>query len=47
MADGEILAEGTPEAMKAQFRTPERPDPSMEDTFIGLLEQHQSAALAS
>jgi ABC-2 type transport system ATP-binding protein len=38
MAQGEILAEGTPEDMKAHFRSPERPKPSMEDAFIGLLE---------
>lgn len=47
MADGEILAAGTPEAMKAHLRTPERPDPTMEDTFIGLIEKHQSAAPAT
>ena len=40
MADGEILAEGTPESMKKDFRTPERPEPSMEDAFIGLIEAH-------
>jgi ABC-2 type transport system ATP-binding protein len=38
MAQGEILAEGTPEEMKARFRTPEHPTPTMEDAFIGLLE---------
>ena len=38
MAQGEILAEGTPEEMKARFRTPERPKPTMEDAFIGLME---------
>ena len=37
MAQGEILAEGTPEEMKARFRTPDRPKPTMEDAFIGLL----------
>ena len=40
MADGEILAEGTPERMKEDFRTPERPEPTMEDAFIGLIEAH-------
>jgi ABC-2 type transport system ATP-binding protein len=39
MAQGEILAEGTPEEMKARFRTPERPKPTMEDAFIALLEE--------
>ncbi len=38
MAQGEILAEGTPEEMKARFRSPERPKPTMEEAFIGLLE---------
>jgi len=38
MAQGEILAEGTPEEMKARFRSPDRPKPTMEDAFIGLLE---------
>lgn len=38
MAQGEILSEGTPEEMKARFRSPERPVPTMEDAFIGLLE---------
>jgi ABC-2 type transport system ATP-binding protein len=38
MAQGEILAEGTPEEMKARFRTPDRPKPTMEEAFIGLLE---------
>lgn len=40
MADGETLAQGTPAEMKARFRSPERPDPTMEDAFIGLMEQH-------
>lgn len=38
MAQGEILAEGTPEEMKARFRSPERPKPTMEEAFIRLLE---------
>jgi ABC-2 type transport system ATP-binding protein len=38
MAQGEILAEGTPEEMKARFRSPEHPKPTMEEAFIGLLE---------
>ena len=38
MAQGEILAEGTPEDMKARFRSPERPKPTMEEAFIELLE---------
>ena len=38
MAQGEVLAEGTPEEMKARFRSPSRPKPTMEEAFIGLLE---------
>jgi ABC-2 type transport system ATP-binding protein len=38
MAEGEVLAEGTPADLKARFRTPERPDPTMEDAFIALIE---------
>jgi ABC-2 type transport system ATP-binding protein len=38
MAQGEILAEGTPEQMKARFRSSEHPNPTMEDAFIALLE---------
>jgi ABC-2 type transport system ATP-binding protein len=42
MAEGEVLAEGTPADMKARFSSREQPDPSMEDAFIGLIEAHQS-----
>ena len=38
MADGEILALGTPEEIKQRQRTPEHPEPTMEDAFIGLIE---------
>jgi ABC-2 type transport system ATP-binding protein len=38
MARGKILAEGTPEETRARFRTPERPEPTMEDAFIALIE---------
>lgn len=44
MAQGEILAEGTPEEMKARFRSPERPKPTMEEAFIGLLESSAQGA---
>ena len=44
MADGETLAQGTPAQMKARFRTQALPDPTMEDAFIGLIEQRASAA---
>jgi len=39
MAEGEVLTEGTPLAMKASARTAENPDPTMEDAFIQLIEQ--------
>lgn len=42
MAQGEILSEGTPEATRARFRTPERPEPTMEDAFIALIEGQSS-----
>ena len=47
MADGEILALGTPEEIKQRQRTAEHPDPTMEDAFIGLIEGKGSAAQAS
>jgi ABC-2 type transport system ATP-binding protein len=42
MAEGEVLAEGTPADMKARFRDHEHPDPTMEDAFIGLIEAHET-----
>lgn len=47
MADGETLAQGTPVEMKARFRSPDLPDPTMEDAFIGLIEQRAQGAAAS
>jgi len=44
MAEGELLAQGTPEEMKARFRTNENPNPTLEDAFIGLIEAHEGAA---
>jgi ABC-2 type transport system ATP-binding protein len=38
MAQGEILTEGTPEETRERFRTPERPEPTMEEAFIALIE---------
>ena len=37
---GEQIAEGTPDALKQQVRTAERPDPTLEDAFIALVEKH-------
>ncbi len=41
MADGKVLAEGTPREMKARARSADHPDPSMEDAFIQLIEQRE------
>jgi ABC-2 type transport system ATP-binding protein len=38
LADGEILAIGTPEEIKKRERTAEQPEPTMEDAFIALIE---------
>jgi ABC-2 type transport system ATP-binding protein len=38
MAEGEILAQGTPEEMKARYRSSSEPEPTMEDAFIALIE---------
>jgi ABC-2 type transport system ATP-binding protein len=47
MADGETLAQGTPAEMKARFRGPELVDPTMEDAFIGLLEERARSTAAA
>jgi len=41
MAEGTVLAEGTPREMKARARSADNPDPSMEDAFIQLIEQRE------
>ncbi len=41
MAEGKVLAEGTPQEMKALARSETSPDPTMEDAFIYLIEQRQ------
>jgi drug efflux transport system ATP-binding protein len=38
MADGEILTVGTPTEIKARQRTADKPEPTMEDAFISLIE---------
>ncbi|MEY6433231.1 ATP-binding cassette domain-containing protein [Thioalkalicoccus limnaeus] len=40
LAAGEILALGTPAAIKARAATPEQPCPELEDAFIRLIETH-------
>jgi ABC-2 type transport system ATP-binding protein len=44
MADGRVLAEGTPAQMKERARSPDHPQPSMEDAFIHLIEQAEATA---
>lgn len=41
MAEGDILAEGTPDEMRARVQSPDHPDPTMEDAFIHLIESHE------
>jgi ABC-2 type transport system ATP-binding protein len=41
MSQGEILSEGTPEKMKDSIRSPESPDPTMEEVFIELIEARE------
>ena len=47
MADGEILAMGTPEEIKQSQRSAERPEPTMEDAFIALIEGKINKAQAT
>ena len=42
MADGEVLAAGTPAQLKAAYQSPSLPEPTMEDAFIGLIEAHNA-----
>ena len=46
MADGEVLAAGTPADLKAAYRSSSVPDPTMEDAFIGLIEAHTAGGEA-
>jgi len=47
MADGEILALGTPEEVKQRQRSAEHPEPTMEDAFITLIEGKGQLAAAT
>ena len=44
MSLGEILAQGTPSEIKAKVRRADRQNPSMEDAFISLIEEHEQAS---
>ena len=43
MAEGEILAEGTPEEMKQRYRSSPAAEPTMEEAFIALIEGYREA----
>jgi len=47
MARGEVLAQGAPEAMKDRCRSKTNPNPTMEDTFIALIEEFESRETGS
>jgi ABC-2 type transport system ATP-binding protein len=47
MADGEILAMGTPEEIKQSQRSAECPEPTMEDAFIAFIEGKANQAQAA
>jgi len=43
MAQGEILGEGTPSQIKERYRSPDLPDPSLEDAFIAMIASGEEA----
>ncbi len=45
MSDGEILALGNPEEIKGRERTPDNPDPNMEDAFVSLITRKEKRIL--
>ena len=47
MADGEILALGTPEMIKQRQRSAEHPEPTLEDAFIALIESKAQPTAAA
>ena len=47
MAQGEVLAQGTPAELKARFRSDALPSPSMEEAFIGLIERREQSPQAA
>jgi ABC-2 type transport system ATP-binding protein len=47
MSQGEILAEGSPEELKSLFQSAENPEPTMEDTFIGLIQSHENGGVTA
>lgn len=47
MAHGRILAEGTSQSVKSRFQNAERPEPTMEDAFVALIEESAAEELAA
>ena len=43
---GRTIASGPPDALKASLRTDERPDPTLEEAFIALIERQDAAGAA-
>ena len=43
---GQVIALDTPEALQARVKSAERPNPTLEDAFIGLIEVHDRARAA-
>jgi ABC-2 type transport system ATP-binding protein len=44
MVEGEIMAEGAPEDLKDDYRSEDNPQPTMEDAFVGLIEDSEGRA---
>jgi ABC-2 type transport system ATP-binding protein len=42
MAEGDILAEGTPDDLRARVQSEKLQDPTMEDAFVYLIEEHEA-----
>ncbi len=43
MYQAKVIALGSPDALKAQVASAERPSPTMEDAFVGLVEAADGA----
>jgi ABC-2 type transport system ATP-binding protein len=47
MDSGRVLSQGSPAEVRALARTEARPEPSMEDAFIAVVEQARAIPLAA
>jgi len=45
--EGRLIADGAPDVLKNRFRSDTRPDPSLEDAFIALIESHRPREAAA